>query len=68
MIYIKPNLNYKLLGTEIKLNKNKVYEGEIATNQPNYKKLGLMFVGGILLNKNEYTVIKPIKLKGINYK
>ena len=58
MIKVKPNLNYKLLGTNIRLDKNKVYNGEIATNQPNYKELGLMFVGEILLDENEYTIIR----------
>tara|TARA_R100000808_G_C2012159_1_gene64220 strand:+ start:30 stop:206 length:177 start_codon:yes stop_codon:yes gene_type:complete len=58
MIKVKPNKNYHSLGTNIRLDKNKVYIGEIATNQPNYKKLGLMFVGEILLNKNEYKIIK----------
>ena len=58
MIKVKPNLNYKLLGTNIRLDKNKVYNGEIATNHPNYKELGLMFVGEILLDENEYTIIR----------
>jgi hypothetical protein len=55
---IKPKLNYNLLGTKIRLNKNKIYNGIIATNQPNYKKAGLIFVNEILLNKKEYKIIK----------
>lgn len=57
---IQPKENYKLLGTypTITLDKNKVYEGVIATNQPNYKKKGLVFCGDILLNKSEYIIIK----------
>jgi hypothetical protein len=55
---IKPKLNYNLLGTKIRLNKNKIYNGIIATNQPNYKKEGLIFVNEILLNKKEYKIIK----------
>lgn len=57
---IKPKENYKLAGTypQITLNKNKVYDAVIATNQPNYKEKGLVFCGDILLNKSEYEVIK----------
>ena len=53
---VKPKENYKLLGTSIVLNKNKTYNAVIATNQPNYKKKGLIFVDGVLLNANEYIV------------
>jgi hypothetical protein len=53
---IQPNENYELLGTSIKLNKAKTYKATPATNQPDYKRQGLVFVRGILLNKNEYTV------------
>jgi len=57
---IKPKENYKLAGTypKIVLDKNKVYDGVIATNQPEYKKKGLVFCGDILLNKSEYKIIK----------
>ena len=60
-IKIKPNKNYHLLGTSIRLNKDKVYDGIIATNQPNYKGKGLMFCGDILLNKNEYKIMEKEK-------
>ena len=55
---IKPNKNYHSLGTNIMLNKNLTYNGIIATNQPNYKKEGLIFVNEILLNKKEYKLTK----------
>jgi hypothetical protein len=57
---IKPNENYKLVGTypKIVLDKNKIYDSVTATNQPNYKKKGLVFCNDILLNKSEYTIIK----------
>lgn len=55
---VKPNENYELLGTSIKLDKNKVYEAVPATNQPNHKAMGMVFVGDFLLNKTEYRVIK----------
>tara|TARA_R100001163_G_C5025834_1_gene167391 strand:+ start:92 stop:361 length:270 start_codon:yes stop_codon:yes gene_type:complete len=53
---VKPKENYKLLGTSIVLNKNKTYNAVIATNQPNYKEKGLIFVDDVLLNANEYIV------------
>ena len=60
-IKIKPNENYHLSSTDIRLDKNKVYNGIIATNQPNYEERGLMFCGDILLNKNEYKIVKTEK-------
>mgnify|MGYP003144351807 CR=1 FL=1 len=65
---VRPLGNYKLLGTEIGLDKTKVYDAVLATNQPNYQELGLIFVNfgvkayhgmfanfSMLLNKDEYT-------------
>ena len=58
-LIIRPNRSYHLASTDIRLNKHNLYQGEIATNQPNYKEKGLIFVMGcILLNKNEYTIIQ----------
>ena len=39
------------------LDPNKTYEAIIASNQPDYENLGLVFVGEILLDRTEYTVI-----------
>ena len=64
---VKPKLNYKLMGTNIKLDKNKTYNYITAINQPDYKKKGKIFIlengnnknsFGFLLNKKEYEVIK----------
>jgi len=55
---VKPNMNYKLLGTNIVLDKNKVYTAIIATNQPDYIERGLIFCNDVLLDKTEYTIIK----------
>ena len=61
---IRPKEDYKLLGTSIVLDKNKVYPASIATNQPNYKQNESIFVhyddhgGAMLLNKGEYTKTK----------
>ena len=66
---IKPKENYILLGTSIKLNKDKIYPGSYATNQPDYKKRQSIFVyydnhgGSMLLTKGEYTKTdKPCNL------
>jgi hypothetical protein len=56
---VKPKENYELLGTNIKANKNLIYQAEPAINQPNYKEEGLIFliINGFLLKKGEYTII-----------
>ncbi len=51
---VKPNENYKLLGTNITLDKNREYVAFWATNQPAWKERGLIFVEDILLEKGEY--------------
>ena len=53
---VRPLESYKLLGTEIKLDKTKVYDAVPATNQPDWETKGLMFVGEVLLSRDEYTV------------
>jgi hypothetical protein len=54
---VKPNESYKLLGTSISLVKGRVYKAAIATNQPDYKKKGLIFVKGVLLCNGEYEIV-----------
>ena len=54
---IKPNDNFRLLGTDIELDKNKIYEAEDASNIPDHKELGLIFVNGLLLSKHEYEIV-----------
>jgi len=52
---IKPKENYYTITYPIiRLDKTKVYEAVIATNQPDYKEKGLVFCGDLLLNNNEY--------------
>jgi hypothetical protein len=55
---IKPLLDFELLGTNIKLDKNKTYKATKATNQPKCDKLGLVFCKGILLNHTEYKIVE----------
>jgi hypothetical protein len=58
---VRPKLAYKLLGTELQLDPEKIYEAIYAQNIPNWKERGLIFIGpdpGFLLEQNEYTIIK----------
>ena len=54
---VKPKENYKLYCTRIKISKDKIYDAVIATNQPNYKEEGKIFVDEILLTKDEYDIV-----------
>jgi len=54
---VRPLQNYYWAGMA-KLDSEKVYEATPATNQPNYKERGLVFVEGYLLTKEEYEVAK----------
>ena len=53
---IKPKDNYVMPG--LLLDKNKTYNATIATNQPNYKEKGLIFVCEMLLSNEEYEIIE----------
>ncbi len=64
---VKPNDNYELLGTTIKLNKKQVYKAHIAFNQPDYKQYGLIYVDGVLLNRSEYRIVKLLADKWLYY-
>ena len=57
---VQPKGNFKLVNEldNTALNKNKVYNADIAYNQPLYKEKGLIFIDGLLLNKNDYIIIK----------
>jgi len=61
---IQPKLNYSMSGYG-QLNKDKIYSTVDATNQPNWKEEGKIFVEAnddltieLLLKKGEYEVIK----------
>jgi hypothetical protein len=60
---IKPKLNYSMEGYG-KLDKDKTYKAVIATNQPDYKEKGKIFVLPnedlrieLLLTRNEYEIV-----------
>ena len=59
----KPLHNYKLLGTDIVLDVRKTYSFSHATNQPDWKEKGLIFIQereddpvGVLLERGEYLI------------
>jgi hypothetical protein len=63
---VKPNENYRLLGTDVTLDKDLIYSATIATNQPDYIEKSKIFViydikreDGFLLERGEYTIIEP---------
>ena len=55
---VKPNKNYKMLWTNKCVWTDQTYEAIIATNQPNYKEKGAIFINEILLEKGEYTIVE----------
>ena len=66
---VKPNLDYELLGTGIKLDHTRVYEAEWAINQPDWVWRGALFVQGaagdtsrigFLLEEGEYEMIEEV--------
>jgi hypothetical protein len=63
-IHIRPKLAYRLLGTELRLDPEKVYPAIHARNIPDWKERGLVFVGpdcGIMLEDGEYEIVKHYK-------
>jgi len=56
-MFVKPIEDYKLLGTSIVLDKNKVYHACLATNQPNWKEREAIFCDEVLLEKGEYEIV-----------
>ena len=61
---VKPKLSFREAGFEGMGGKfpwavkaNRVYKAMPATNQPNYKREGKVFVGELLLTKKDYTVV-----------
>ena len=55
---VKPNKNYSLCSTNISVSKDQTYKAIIATNQPNYKEKGAIFVNKILLERGEYIIVE----------
>jgi len=57
-ILIQPKDDYRCaVYSRPALDKNKVYNATLATNQPDYVEKGLVFCGDYLLAKNEYYLI-----------
>lgn len=57
MMRVIPRMNFKMMGTSETLDKTKAYMATKATNQPDWKAKGLIFVGNFLLSKDDYDVI-----------
>ena len=57
---VRVNNEYTLYGMVggVSLNRDKIYEADIAYNQPGYEEEGLIFVDGILLDKECYETIE----------
>lgn len=57
-----PKENFKLLGTDFKLNKNRVYEALRAVNQPKWQERRAIFVidgdDSMLLEGDDYVLIE----------
>lgn len=71
---IKPKMNYKMLGTDLELDSSKTYFAIDATNQPNWRKEGKIFViipdkyhgdSSFLLEKGEYKKVGKEKLEKV---
>ena len=67
---IRPNADYELLGTDIVLDKDRVYDAIAATNQPEYEECKKIFVinipgknpdDGFLLERGEYEIVETEK-------
>ena len=58
ILRVRPHLPYKLLGTDIQLDPEKVYDAVRARHIPGWKEKQMVFVEGILLEAGEYTLIK----------
>jgi len=65
---VQPLNDFRMLGTQIHVSKDKVYDAIHATNQPNWKERGLIFIVGaegdligeplgFLLDKTDYMVV-----------
>ena len=63
---VKPILDYHVLGTGIRLDSKKAYRAILASNQPEYKEKGKIFLlengnsqnsYGVLLERGEYKII-----------
>ena len=55
---VKPNRSYRLAGFTHGLIKGRIYNAIVASNIPDYKLRGFIFVKDILLDNTEYTIVK----------
>lgn len=55
---VRPKMAYKLLGTDIQLDPEKIYDAVEAHHIPDWEKQKLIWVEGVLLEEGEYTIIE----------
>lgn len=60
---VRPKLDYRLLGTEIRLDSTKVYRATWAKNQPDWQEKKKVFVSQVLLEKGDYEVMPEEKVE-----
>lgn len=58
LVKIKENFKLANYSSNTALKKNKIYSAIIASNIPKYKENGLIFVENLLLDKNDYIIVK----------
>ena len=54
---VRPARNYHLSGTDIRLDRTKIYPAAVAYNQPGWFNKRKIFCGGILLEQGEYVIV-----------
>jgi hypothetical protein len=60
-LFVRPLLAFKLLGTNLQLDPNRVYPAIQARNIPDWKEREAIWVEEILLEKGEYEKVKGYK-------
>jgi hypothetical protein len=57
-LLIRPKMAFHLLGTGLTLNPSKTYEAIVATNLPDWHARKAVYCESIILEGNEYEIIK----------
>ena len=57
-LQIRPRLAFKLLGTGLQLDTDKVYDAVVARNLPDWLERKAIFVEELILEDGEYEIVK----------
>ena len=57
-LMVRVNDNFAQLGTDVRLMTGKDYPAQHATNQPDWKERGSVFVNGLLLHREDYKIVE----------